>query len=152
MGKAGRKNKYETHVLPYLEKIPKWYLTRTEAQIAKKLGITPQSWIKYKDQHPELAECLKSSQEDLIDELKCNLKKKAQGYYYEEFTETKIDEGDKIIEKTEKKRRYAHPDTGAIHLLLKNLDPEWHNDDKQTMDIKRQQTEIMKQRADQAEW
>ena len=152
MGKAGRKNKYETHVLPYLEKIKKWYLTKTEAQIAKKLGITPQSWVNYKKQYPELRECLRSSQEDLIDELKSNLKKKAQGYYYEESTETEIDDGDKIITKKELKKRYAHPDTGAIHLLLKNLDPEWHNDDKQTMDLKREQNEIMKQKADAAQW
>lgn len=152
MGKAGRKNKYETHVLPYLEKIKKWYLTKTEAQIAKKLGITPQSWVNYKRQYPELRECLRSSQEDLIDELKNNLKKKAQGYYYEESTETEIDDGDKIITKKELKKRYAHPDTGAIHLLLKNLDPEWHNDDKQTMDLKREQNEIMKQKAEAAQW
>ena len=38
MGKAGRKNKYETHVKPNFEKIKKWYLTKTETQIANKLG------------------------------------------------------------------------------------------------------------------
>lgn len=153
MGKAGRKNKYETHVLPYLEKIKKWYLTKTEAQIAKKLGITPQSWVKYKKEYPELQECLRSSQEDLIDELKGKLKEKAQGYYYEETTYTETDDPEKgLITKTEKKRRYAHPDTGAIHLLLKNLDPEWRNDDKQTMDLKREQNEIMKQKAEAAQW
>ena len=152
MGKAGRKSKYESHVFPYLEKIPKWYLSKTEAQIAKKLGITQKSWMAYKKQYPELAECLRNSKEDLVDELKGILKKKAQGFYYNEETVTTIDDGDKIIEKTEVKKRYAQPDTGAIHLLLKNLDPEWHNDDKQTMDLKRQQTEIMKQKADQAEW
>jgi hypothetical protein len=153
MGKAGRKNKYETHVKPYLEKIPKWYLSKTEAQIAKKLGISEASWTNYKKEHPELQECLRSSQADLVDELKSILKKKAQGFYYEEATETEIDDPEKgLITKVEKKKRYAQPDTGAIHLLLKNLDPSWHNDDVQTMEIKRQQTEIMKQKAEAAEW
>jgi hypothetical protein len=152
MGKAGRKNKYETHVKPYLEKIPNWYLTKTEAQIAKKLGISEASWTNYKKQYPELQECLKSSQADLVDELKGILKKKAQGFYYTEKTKTVIKEGGKECKKIEEKEKYAQPDTGAIHLLLKNLDPDWHNDDKQTMELKRRQTEIMQQRTDQAEW
>lgn len=152
MGKMGRRNKYESNVKPHLEKIKKWYLTKTETQIAEKLGITKQSWINYKKQYPELAECLQTSQEDLVDELKGILKKKAQGFYYTERTKTIIKEGGKESKKIEEKERYAQPDTGAIHLLLKNLDPEWHNDDKQTMDLKREQNEIMKQKAEAAQW
>lgn len=152
MGKAGRKNKYESHVKPYLSKIPNWYLTKTEAQIAKKLGISEASWTNYKKQYPELQECLRNSQEDLVDELKGILKKKAQGFYYTEKTKTVIKEGGKESKKIEEKEKYAQPDTGAIHLLLKNLDPEWRNDDKQTMDLKKQQTKIMQKKADAAEW
>ena len=152
MGKVGRKNKYESHIKPYLSKIPNWYLTKTEAQIAKKLGISIASWERYKNQYPELQECLKNSQEDLIDELKGILKKKAQGFYYTEKTKTVIEEGGKKSKKIEEKEKYAQPDTGAIHLLLKNLDPEWHNDDKATLELKKKQTEIMQQRTDQAEW
>lgn len=152
MGKAGRRNKYETHVKPNFEKIKKWYLTKTETQIANKLGVTIQSWIKYKNQYPELRACLQESKDDLVDELKGILKKKAQGYYYTETTKTVIEEDGNKIKKMEERQRYAQPDTGAIHLLLKNLDDEWHNDDKQTMDIKKKQTEIMQQKADQSEW
>lgn len=152
MGKAGRKNKYESHVKPYLSKIPNWYLTKTETQIAKKLGISEASWTNYKKQYPELQECLRNSQEDLVDELKGILKKKAQGFYYTEKTKTVIKEGGKESKKIEEKEKYAQPDTGAIHLLLKNLDPEWRNDDKQTMDLKKQQTEIMQKKAEAAEW
>ena len=60
--------------------------------------------------------------------------------------------GGKESKKIEEKEKYAQPDTGAIHLLLKNLDPSWHNDDKQTMELKREQTEIMKQKAEAAQW
>lgn len=152
MGKAGRKNKYETHVKPYFEKIKKWYLTKTETQIAQKLGITVQSWIKYKNQYPELRELLQDSKEDLVDELKGILKKKAQGFYYTETTKTVIKEDGKETKKIEERQRYAQPDTGAIHLLLKNLDDDWHNDDKQTMDIKRKQIELTEQKINNDEW
>lgn len=152
MGKAGRKNKYETHVKPYFEKIKKWYLTKTETQIAQKLGITVQSWIKYKNQYPELRELLQDSKDDLVDELKGILKKKAQGFYYSETTKTVIKEDGKEIKKIEERQRYAQPDTGAIHLLLKNLDNEWHNDDRQTYELKKKQIDIMQQKADQTEW
>ena len=152
MGKAGRKNKYETHVKPYFEKIKKWYLTKTETQIAQKLGITVQSWIKYKNQYPELRELLQDSKEDLVDELKGILKKKAQGFYYTETKKTVIEDDGKKIKKVEERQRYAQPDTGAIHLLLKNLDDDWHNDDRQTYELKKKQIDIMQQKADQMEW
>ena len=152
MCKAGRKNKYETHVKPYFEKIKKWYLTKTETQIAQKLGITVQSWIKYKNQYPELRELLQDSKDDLVDELKGILKKKAQGFYYTETTKTVIEDEGKKIKKVEERQRYAQPDTGAIHLLLKNLDDDWHNDDRQTYELKKKQIDIMQQKADQTEW
>ena len=152
MGKAGRKNKYETHVKPNFEKIKKWYLTKTETQIAKKLGVTIQSWCKYKKDHPELMECLKESKEDLCDDLKGILKKKAQVYYYTEKTKTVINDNGKEIKKIEEKERYAQPDTGAIHLLLKNFDDEWRNDDLQTMELKRQQVDLQQRKLEQDEW
>ena len=43
-------------------------------------------------------------------------------------------------------KKYAVPDTGAIHLLLKNNDPEWHNDDKQTMELKKKQVELQERK------
>lgn len=152
MAKAGRKNKYESHIKPYLDKIPKWYMTMTETQIAQKLGVTIVSWCKYKQQYPELAECLKASQADLIEDLKGTLKKKAQGFYYTERIKTVTEEGGKKVKKIEERERYAQPDTGAIHLLLKNLDNDWRNEDKPTYELKKEQNEIMKQKAEAAEW
>lgn len=148
----GRKNKYDTHIKPYLKKIPKWYETMTEGQIAKRLGVSVASWENYKNQYPELVECLRASKETLIEELKATLKKKAQGFYYTEKKKTirKGGKGDeKIIEEYDK---YALPDTGAIHLLLKNLDDDWHNDDKQTLDIKRKQVELTERKIENEDW
>lgn len=148
----GRKNKYETHIKPNLKKIPKWYETMTEGQIAKKLGVSVASWENYKNQYPELVACLKTSKESLVEELKATLKKKAKGYYYTEKKKTVRKEGKDKVEITEEHEKYAQPDTGAIHLLLKNLDDEWHNDDKQTMDLKRKQLELTERKIDNDEW
>lgn len=149
---AGRKDKYKTHVEPYLSKIPKMYETMTEAQIAKKLGVSISAWTNYKNEHPELLEALRTSRENLIEELKATLKKKAKGYHYTEkkkIVRKYKGEEEKVVEETEK---YAQPDTGAIHLLLKNLDDTWRNDDKQSFELKKRQVEIMQQKADAAEW
>ena len=44
------------------------------------------------------------------------------------------------------------PDLGSIHLLLKNIDPEWHNDDKATLDLKKEQLELAKKKQEADEW
>lgn len=125
----------------------------TEAQIAQCLGVTPQSFTTYKKQHPELAEVLKESKIELISELKSTLKKKALGYEYTETKTTVHKEHGKVVnEDTITFKKYCHPDTAAIHLLLKNLDPNWRNDDQPTYELKKKQTEIMEQRANDSAW
>lgn len=143
----GRKDKYKTHIEPYLKKIPKMYETMTEGQIAKKLGVSVASFEKYKNEHPELVECLRKAQASMCDELRGILKTKAHGFYYEETKTREFiggdEDGTKIVDTFKK---YAVPDTGAIHLLLKNNDPEWHNDDKQTMELKKKQVELQERK------
>jgi len=149
----GRKGKYETHVKPHLAEIKEWITEYTEKQIAQRLGVGLTAFAKYKNEHEELRKVLADGKVQLVRELKDALKKKAKGFAYTE-TKTSIRENpdgttSKFIEKYEK---YAQPDTGAIHLLLKNLDPNWRNDDKETMDLKRKQTEIAEKKAEAAEW
>lgn len=151
----GRKNKYESHVKPYLSEIPKWYEDMTEGQIAKKLGISVASFENYKIKYPELVECLSRGKEILIDDLKDSLRKKAKGFYYTETKRTYIEDenGQRLgAVKVESTEKYAAPDTGAIHLLLKNLDDTWRNDDKATMDLKREKLEFDKQKAESDNW
>lgn len=148
----GRKGRYETHVQPFLNDIAEWYGLINEDQIAKKLGISVASFEKYKNEHPELRESLKKGKEDLIEELKATLKKKAKGFYYEE-TKTYIkQENGKEVKTVEKHKKYAQPDTGAIHLLLKNLDDTWRNDDKATQDLKKEKMELDRQKAENENW
>ena len=148
----GRKDKYESNIKPNLKKIPKMYETMTEAQIAKKFGVSVSSWENYKNIHPELVECLKVSKQSFCEELKSVLKKKALGYNYKETKKRIHKENGKEVKDIEEVEKVAHPDVGAIHLLLKNLDDEWRNDDKPSFELKKKQTEIMQQRADAAEW
>lgn len=149
----GRKSRYETHVKPYLNQIQEWYEDLDERQIAvDKLGIAVSTWEKYKRENPELRDVLKRGKQQLVSELKTSLKKKAKGFYYEE-TKTCIRElGGKQVKTIEKYKKYAQPDTGALHLLLKNLDDNWHNDDKATLDLKQKQLELTERKIEQSEW
>ena len=140
----GRADKYETHVKPRLAEITELRRTHTERQIAGLLGVSKASFENYKKLHPELKEALKKGTERLVDELKETLIKKARGFYYEETKTTVIQSGDSETIKEETFRRYALPDTGAAHILLKNLDPEWRNDDMTTVKLKQEKLEIEK--------
>ena len=149
----GRKSRYETHVLPYLQQIQEWCQDLDEKQIAvERLGIAISTWENYKKKYPELREVLKKGRQQLVGDLKAALKKKAKGFTYEETKTTIRDEGGKTVTTVEKLKKYAQPDTGAIHLLLKNLDPEWTNDDQTTIDLKRDQLELAKQKAEADNW
>jgi hypothetical protein len=151
---VGRKGKYETHVQPHLADIKAWYETMTEAQIASKLGVSSSSWENYKRDYKELRECLKRSQEALAEELKSTLKKKALGFYYDEVKvkEEPNEYGEMEVVERITTRRYAVPDLGSIHLLLKNLDDHWHNDDVPTMKLKKQQMELAQEKAEASDW
>lgn len=148
----GRKSRYETHVEPYLDDIRKWYQLLNEGEIAKKLGIGVTSFEKYKREHPELREALREGRFELVEDLKLTLKKKAKGFSYTEKKRVIRDENGKKTTSVEETERYFPPDTGAIHLLLKNLDDNWRNDDGPTMALRREKLELDKKRAETNDW
>jgi ppGpp synthetase/RelA/SpoT-type nucleotidyltranferase len=147
----GRKGRYETFVKPYLSDIKKWIETLTESQIAGKLGVSVPTFEKYKREHDELRDSLSKGKAALVEELKDTLKKKARGFYYKETKKTVRDINGVRTQVIEEYEKYSAPDTGAIHLLLKNLDDTWRNDDRETMDIKREKLELDKQKMEN-EW
>lgn len=148
----GRKNKYESHVKPHLDKIKEWIIDETEAEIADELGISSRTFERYKKEHPELQEALEKGKKDLVKDLKRTLRKKAHGFFYTE-TKTMIREtSEGKIRVVEEFKRYAQPDTGAAHLLLKNLDPEWRNDDQTTIDLKKEKLRLEKEKAENNQW
>lgn len=148
----GRKGRYESYVLPHLDEIREWYNTLSEKDIAKRLGVSVSTFEKYKREHPELADTLKDGRQELVSMLKQSLKKKAVGFEYTETKRTIREIAGKKIVTIEEYTRYSPPDTGAIHLLLKNLDESWRNDDKATMDLKREKIELDKQKAEDERW
>lgn len=147
-----RRNKYETNIKPHLEEIKGLVRVMNEADIASKFGVAISSWENYKKKYPEFQEVLLGGREILIEELRETMKMKARGYHYTETKiKTRITEDGEEVTYREEYRKYAQPDTGAIHLLLKNLDKSWRNDDQETMDLKREQLELKKKQAE-SEW
>ena len=71
---------------------------------------------------------------------------------YEETKTTQRKEGGKTTVTVEKFNKYSPPDTVAAHLLLKNYDSNWHNDDAETIAQKRKQLEQNDRRIDNAEF
>lgn len=153
MAKKKPGNAYTEKVQPYLDQIPEWYKTMTVRQIATKLGVGKTTFYKYVEQYPELAAALENGKTILVDDLKSALKRRALGYDYEETT-TKETWSEKDGQKTETTTVCKHmpPDLGSIHLLLKNLDPDWHNDDAKTLELRERELKIKEQRAEAEAW
>lgn len=148
----GRKDRYAAYVEPYLSDVSEWCMTCTEAQIAKKLGIAPVTFEKYKHEHPELVAALRNGRKTLAEELRGTLKKKALGFEYTEKKKT-IREVDGVRQVViEEYNRYSPPDTGAIHLLLKNIDDDWRNDDLTTVKMKEKKLELEAEKAEADKW
>lgn len=145
----GRKNKYHTHIKPYLKEIPEMLQSMTEEQIAKKLGVAYSSWNKYKLEFSELSEVIKKGNTSLVGELKSVLKKRAKGFQYEE---RKITKEHGVIVKEEIYVKSALPDVASINLLLKNYDKENWSNDPQALEIRKQELELKKRQVDATVW
>lgn len=146
---------YETHVAPYLKQIPAWYKTMSVRQIAAKLGVSKTTLYKYAKEHPELSAALEDSKVKLVDDLRNSIKKRALGYTYTEVTQEKAlseDTGELVVVKEKRVTKHVPADLGSAHLLLKNLDPTWHDADQTTIKQREKELEIKQQKADAAEW
>ncbi len=148
----GKKNLYVSHVEPNLASIKTWSRFEDEKAIAKRLGVSYSTFRRYKAEYKELADALKEGRQDLVAELKDAMRKKALGFTYEETKTTQRKEGGKTVVSIETYKKYSPPDTVAAHLLLKNYDENWHNDDCETISQKRKQIEQTDKRIEAAEW
>lgn len=155
MARQGQPDVYQTHVEPHLEEIKEWYQTLSLLQIAQKLGISKSTLCKYKNLHPELDEALTVGRNALVEELRDCIKKRARGYDWLEVTQEKVlDEatGELVVVKEKTTTKHVPADLGSAHLLLKNLDPTWHDADKTTIKQREKELQIKKQKADASEW
>lgn len=149
---AGRPNKYKSHIEPKLEEIKKLCQTMTEKQVAECMGVGYSTWCDYKNKYPEFSETVKKAKEALIHELKSVLIMKAKGYTYTEKKTVTRETKDGKVKHTEVYEKYAQPDTGALHLLLKNIDENWRNDDTTTVKLKQKQVELSERKVENEEW
>ena len=117
------KQKYYTHVQPYLKRIPIWKRQgMTDEQIAVKLGIDGATLYDYKNKHPEFSECFKTGRAELMEDLEETLFTRAKGKEYEEIkTYIEHDSNGKEKKRVEKTKKTIHSDACLI-FALKNLD------------------------------
>lgn len=153
-GKAIRGCNYEKLIKPRLAEIAEMYQTMSENEIISEIGVSKTSWSEYKATHPELKEALQRGREKLCTRVKKALLEAAEGYEYTETEEIRelTEDGGMIVTRTRTMKRKAKKDVVAAHLLLKNNDPDWRNDDFQTMELKKKQVDIAQQKAEDANW
>jgi len=111
----------------------------TEAQIAKNIGITPQTLCEWKRRFPSFASAIKRGNAPVDIQVENALLKRALGYECEEITEEieetptgKQDENGKPIMRRKKHikkyRKVIPPDTAAMIFWLKNRKPlQWRD-------------------------
>lgn len=93
----------------------------TDEQIAKNLGVSKDTLIKWKNEKKEFFESIKRGKEVSDYELENTLHKRATGYYYEEETVTNAG---KVV----KVKKYEHANPTSLIFALKNRLPHKYRD------------------------
>lgn len=118
------KSKYETNVKDKLILVEGWARNGlTDEQIAKNLGISKDSFYRYKREHTDFSDSLKRGKEVIDFEVENALLKRALGYKYDEITK-EINEDTGKLEVTKVITKEVQPDTTAQIFWLKNRKPE----------------------------
>lgn len=125
------KSKWETHVKDKLILVEAWARNGlTDEQIAKNLGISKDTFYKYKKDHVDFSDSLKRGKEVIDIEVENALLKRALGYRYDEVTkERDKDTGELVVTKVVTKEVVG--DTTAQIYWLKNRKPEDWRDKKE---------------------
>ncbi|EMN4665641.1 homeo-like domain protein [Staphylococcus aureus] len=93
----------------------------TDEQIARNLGVSKHTLIKWKKNIPDFLDAIKKGKEVSDYELENALHKRAIGYYYEEETVTNKGEVVKI-------KKYEHANPTSLIFALKNRLPHKYRD------------------------
>lgn len=117
-----KQSKYDTHVLPNLDLIESWYRSGADDTIvANNLNIGYSTYMKYKNEHPELKKRTALTKEVADLKVESSLYKRAIGYTIT-LTEEKLDK-DGCVHKL-KKDVHIPGDTTAQIFWLKNRRPD----------------------------
>ncbi|HDP2250295.1 TPA: helix-turn-helix domain-containing protein [Staphylococcus aureus] len=93
----------------------------TDEQIARNLGVSKHTLIKWKKNIPDFLDAIKKGKEVSDYELENALHKRVVGYYYEEETVTNKGEVVKI-------KKYEHANPTSLIFALKNRLPHKYRD------------------------
>ena len=157
---AGRKSKYKTHVEPFFGKIGVMLDGgASEEQVAGALGISYATFNNYKVKYPELDALCKKPRVKVVQDARSSLVRRANGFTYEEKEQYISQELDPItkqpignpVMRTKIVTKYAVPDTNAIYGVLNLYDNDYVKDRKH-YDLKQQELELRKMRADMDDW
>jgi hypothetical protein len=92
----------------------------TEEEVYKKLGVSHTTFYKYKKEHSELLEALKT-REEADARVEAALFKRATGYdYLEEYTYQRVNKDESVSQETRYIKKHVPPDTTAALAWLNN--------------------------------
>lgn len=156
MAKRGRKPAYETIIKPQIDDIAEAIRNgRQIKDICNDIGISVATWCRIAAENQEFSEIIKKSRGGLVSKLYSAMVKRAVGFQYTEtkkVTERDPDTGKMILKRIEETVKTCPGDVGALHLLLKNLDKENWSNDPRADDLKREELEFKKAKADSEDW
>ncbi len=151
--KRGRKGKYETDIKPRFDEITYWLRSgASEKQIYENLGITKDTFYRYKRNYKEFSDLLKNGRQALVMQLRNTLIKKAMGFEYTEVKQYAREENGNKVTYVEKTTKTALPDVAALNLCLKNYDPDNWANDPQALKLKEKELELRREIAEKDEW
>lgn len=129
------KSKYETDVKPRLVEIEAWKRDGlTDEQIFKNLGISRDTFYKYKEKYSDFSDALKKGKEVADIEVENALFKRAIGYRYKEkIKEVKEIDGKKTTYVKEVEKEMPGDVAAQIFWLKNRKSSKWK--DKQDIDI-----------------
>lgn len=135
----------------HLEQIKEWKkLGATDEQICNQIGMSRSTWYKHLKENPHISDAIKTGTQFFVLELKGELARKAFKHTLEtkkQYVKHDLETGHKT-QYTEITTKEVDGDTGALHLLLKNLDKDNWSENWQTYDLKKQELELRKEMAE----
>lgn len=100
----------------------------TNEQIAKNIGVNPDTLYTWVKKYPEISEALKKGKEVIDRQVENALLKRALGYRYEEVTREMVEDGSGRLVVTKVVTKEVQPDTTAQIFWLKNRKPDQWRD------------------------
>lgn len=154
MQKKGRKNSFETVILPNQERIRELISEGySEKDVARKIGVSYATWKKYKSKIKDFSATILTAREKNIKELEKSMYIQALGFTKTvrkamKLKEVEYENGKKVRE-TEKlefyeEEIYIPPSQSAAAFLLKNWAKEKYSNNPAELEQKKEELEYRK--------